>query len=150
MHQVSSRPVVGVGIWLIKDGKVLLGERKSPLGKGTWGPPGGHLEFGETPIEGAIRELKEETNLDALELIESIWTNDIFPDHSKHFFSVNIFVTDFSGELKVKEPEKCSQWGWFDLENLPNPLFFCMQKFLEKGSLIEHLKEAQRSFSMRS
>jgi len=41
-------PRVGLGVLIIKDGKVLLGRRKGAHGEGTWAPPGGHLECGES------------------------------------------------------------------------------------------------------
>ncbi len=44
----NKRPKVGLGVLIFKDGKVLLGKRKGAHGEGTWCPPGGHLEFGET------------------------------------------------------------------------------------------------------
>lgn len=43
--------------------KILLVKRALDPAKGQWGLPGGFIERGETPFEGAIRELKEETNL---------------------------------------------------------------------------------------
>ena len=59
---------VGVGIYIFnQEHQVLLGQRKSVHGFGCWCPPGGHLEFGETNEQAAIREVKEETNLDICE-----------------------------------------------------------------------------------
>ena len=59
---------VGVGIYIFnQEHQVLLGQRKSVHGYGCWCPPGGHLEFGETNEQAAIREVKEETNLDICE-----------------------------------------------------------------------------------
>ena len=48
------------GAFIIRDGKVLLQKEN----KGHWGMPKGHVEDGETEVETAIREVKEETNLD--------------------------------------------------------------------------------------
>lgn len=47
-------PKVGVCVFIIKDDKILLGKRKNSHGGLTWAPPGGHLEFGETPEECAM------------------------------------------------------------------------------------------------
>ena len=52
-------------------GRVLLikGAANKKIWAGVWNGPGGHLEVGETPLEAARRELKEETGLEA-----SKWT----------------------------------------------------------------------------
>lgn len=61
MHK---RPAVGVGVLIFNDKKqMLLGKRKGSHGAGTWCNPGGHLEFGESFEQCAIREVEEETGL---------------------------------------------------------------------------------------
>lgn len=42
----APRPKVAVVVFLLKGRKVLLGRRRSPVGRGTFALPGGHLEFG--------------------------------------------------------------------------------------------------------
>lgn len=56
-------PNVGVGIIIEKDDQVLLLRRRNVLGDGTWSTPGGHLDYGETPEECAVREAHEETGV---------------------------------------------------------------------------------------
>ena len=56
----SKCPKVGVGVAVVKDGKVLLGKRKNAHGEGTWSFPGGHLEYKESWEDCAIRETLEE------------------------------------------------------------------------------------------
>ena len=48
------------GCVIIENDKVLLIKQI----QGNWGFPKGHMEVGETEVETAIREVKEETNLD--------------------------------------------------------------------------------------
>src|SRR5579864_1389729 len=57
---VRPRPLVGVGVLVWRDGSVLLGLRRGAHGAGTWSPPGGHLEFGEEPVDCLQREALEE------------------------------------------------------------------------------------------
>ena len=57
----EKRPKVGVGVFVFKDGKTLLGKRKNAHGDGTWNPPGGHLEFNESIEQCAQREVLENT-----------------------------------------------------------------------------------------
>ena len=59
----KDRPKIGVAVIVKKKDKVLLGKRISLHGKGSWGFPGGHLEFCESIEECAKRETKEETGL---------------------------------------------------------------------------------------
>ena len=47
-------------LFIIKDGQVLLIEKKTGLGAGKINGPGGKIEPGETPLEAAIRETQEE------------------------------------------------------------------------------------------
>lgn len=83
-----NRPKVGVGVLIINDSKMLLGKRKNSHGQGTWAPPGGHLEFGETLEECAKRELLEETGLIA-ESVKKLWfTNDIHLQEDKHYITI--------------------------------------------------------------
>jgi 8-oxo-dGTP diphosphatase len=116
------RPKVGVGVALISEGKVLLGKRKGSHGAGCWSFAGGHLEFGETVEECAKREVWEETGLVATSLILGPWTNNVI-EGTKHYVTLFVFVPRFTGELELKEPEKCEGWHWFQWRQLPNPLF---------------------------
>ncbi len=56
-------PKVGVGVFVVQDGKVLLVRRRMNPEKGKWSIPAGFLDRGEDPKETAVREALEETNL---------------------------------------------------------------------------------------
>ncbi len=56
-------PKVGVGVFVVDDGKVLLVRRRMNPEKGKWSIPAGFLDSGEDPRETAVREAFEETNL---------------------------------------------------------------------------------------
>ncbi len=129
---------VGIGVYLFNDKKqVLLGLRKSPHGQGTWCPPGGHLEFGESFEQGAIREAKEETNLDIMpkDLKLSGTTNDFFEETGKHYITIHMSCHKYHGSLEISEPDKCETWKWFDLNNLPDNLFLPNKNFLKIHNL---------------
>ena len=139
------RPKVGVGVLVIQEGKVLLGERINAHGSGTWCPPGGHLEFGETPAQCAKRELEEETGLIARDVEVGPWSNDIFREEGKHYISLIMLVRDFEGTPHVTEPHKCRRWEWFDLDDLPEPLFLTLINLQSRGFFksIESVQEAE-------
>jgi 8-oxo-dGTP diphosphatase len=59
-----NHPIIGVGVIILKQGKLLLGKRLNEPAKGKWSIPGGVVELGETLEHAVIREAKEETCLD--------------------------------------------------------------------------------------
>lgn len=67
-----------MGVIIIKDGKVLFGQRLNDHGAGSWSVPGGHLERNETWEDCGKRETKEETGLEIANLRFVAATNDIF------------------------------------------------------------------------
>lgn len=127
------RPRVGVGVFVVKNNRILLGRRKGAHGAGAWSCPGGHLEFGENVEECASRELTEETGLKALHLLSGPWVNDIIDD--KHYITLFVFVNEFEGDLQLLEPHKCEGWMWFECNALPSPLFPTVKSLIKKIGL---------------
>jgi 8-oxo-dGTP diphosphatase len=118
-------PQVGVGVLIFnKDNEILLGKRFNSHGEGCWGPPGGHLDFGESLEACAIREVYEETGLLIDEPHFLGMTNDIFESETKHYLSI-FMKASYPREQKInnQEPHKTLSWQWFPLETLPFPLF---------------------------
>mgnify|MGYP003394911621 FL=1 len=130
---MENRPKVGIGVCVIKDGKILFGKRKNAHGQGSWCFPGGHLEFNETWEECAVRETLEETGLKIKNIRFATATNDIFPMENKHYITIFMIADYDSGELRIMEPEKCERWDWFDWSSPPQPLFIPQQNLLKSG-----------------
>ncbi len=128
---MRTNPRVGVGVVVIREGKILLGKRKSSHGAGEWSTPGGHLEFGESVEDCALRELAEETGLKALSLQLGPWVNNVIDD-TKHYVTLVVFADTFEGEPQLLEPHKCEGWEWFAWDALPSPLFPPVASFLKK------------------
>lgn len=116
-------PRVGVACIIQKEGKVLLGQRQGSHGMGSWAPPGGHLEFGESVEACATREVLEETGLKPLSLKLGPWVENVMENGEKHYITLFVFITSFEGEPALLEPEKCKGWEWFAMHCLPHPLF---------------------------
>ncbi|MFA6131502.1 MAG: NUDIX hydrolase [Patescibacteria group bacterium] len=127
------RPKVGVGVIIKKDGKILFGKRKNAHGDGTWAPPGGHLEWCESPEECAIRETAEEAGIVIKNLKPWVYTNDFFEKEDKHYVTVYVIAEYESGEPQTMEPDKCEGWDWFDWNDLPRPLFLTTENLLKAG-----------------
>lgn len=132
MENLKPNPRIGVGVLVIKDHKILLAQRFNSHGHGTWSPPGGHLEFGETVEQCALRELQEETGLIAHSTQHAGWVNDVFKQENKHYVTFFVKVETFTGEPQCLEPHKSGQWRWFDLDQLPEPLFLPTKSFFEQ------------------
>lgn len=122
MKVQRTRPKVGIGVVILRKDKILVGKRLSSHGAGVWEIPGGHLEFGESFEEAAIREAVEETGLTSLKPKGVISLhNDIAYD--KHYISIGVLLESESGEPTDPEPEHSSGWYWCDPHKLPEPFF---------------------------
>jgi 8-oxo-dGTP diphosphatase len=128
-HRPSAR--VGVSV-LVRRGDELLLEKCAHIhGAGTWGPPGGHIDFGETPEQTAQRETLEETGVAITGLSFLGVTNDVFEAEQKHYITLWFDAVYQSGEAECKVPEEESEVGWFRHNNLPQPLFLPLRHLLE-------------------
>lgn len=127
---------IGVGILIIKEGKILLGKRNDDAqkadslmnGEGTWTMPGGKLDFGSSFEEAAIRETIEETSIEIKKLEVLCVNNDI--SDKAHFVTIGLLATEYEGEPKVMEPNEITEWRWFDMNNLPPKLYFPSSKVI--------------------
>lgn len=120
---------IGVEIIVKRNGKILFGKRLGKAGAGEWGLPGGHLDYGESLIAGATRELLEETGLTVGGLEFLNVTND--PREDAHYLHFVFLAQGAVGEPKVLEPEKCEKWEWFSPNELPSPIFYGHKKLLQ-------------------
>jgi 8-oxo-dGTP diphosphatase len=124
MTDASERPRVGVGVIIRRNGKILLGKRKNSHGSNTWALPGGHLEFGETPEECALREVAEECGIRLEQVQRGPYTNDLFSSEGRHYITLFILADALGNDSpQILEPEKCERWEWFSWHALPEPLF---------------------------
>ena len=129
---------VGIGVWVLKDGKVLMGKRKrTGIAEDVYASPGGHLEFGESFEECAIREVKEETGME-IENIRVVTLANLLHWKDKHYVDVGMEADWKSGEPQLLEPDKCESWDWYDIKDLPSPMMTgddLRVKGLETGQL---------------
>ena len=118
----GNRPLVGVGVVFVRQGRVFLAQRQGSHGEATWGSAGGHLEFGETLEDCARREALEELAIDVGELRALCLSNIIA--YGRHYVDV-----EFLGDIGEQEPVPTAAdgsfgaYGWFPLDEPPEPLF---------------------------
>lgn len=133
MEKEKKYPKVGLGVIVIKDGKILMGKRKNSHGADTWSIPGGHLEFFESFEDGAARECFEETGVRVRDLKFIHTTNNILEGDDVHTITIFMKGEYAGGEAEVVEPEKFVEVGWYDVNKLPEPLFLPLKLFLLSG-----------------
>ena len=129
----QTEPRVGTGVWIRKDGKVLLGERTGKYGTGTWTPPGGHIDMFETMRDCAIRETTEEAGIE-IENVRLIATLDNIWDEMKTHYVTAYFVADWKSGEPIPRPGEIARWEWFEWNNLPTPLFRPAQIYVDTAS----------------
>lgn len=118
---------VGTAMLVLNDKfQLLLGKRKGAHRAGYWSVPGGWLDREDADtVSAAIRETAEETGLLVTTARLHIWMTEDHPEIKTR--TVTLYhITEYpqwQGIPEVMEPNKCTKWEWFDLDNLPEPLF---------------------------
>jgi 8-oxo-dGTP pyrophosphatase MutT (NUDIX family) len=121
-----SRSIIGAHLVLIRDGAVLLGKRRpsSPFAPSTWHQPAGHREDMESAVTCMAREAEEETGLRIAESdLSLIHVLDLL-DPGSTIPRMGLFFapSHWEGEPLVREPECCTEWRWWPLDTLPEPI----------------------------
>jgi 8-oxo-dGTP diphosphatase len=116
---------VGVGAVIVDDeGRLFLARRGSAVKneRGLWEFPGGAVELGETLAKALRREMREEYGIEIAvgELLDV--ADHILPDEGQHWVSPAFICTIVSGEPSIQESTKCTEIGWFALEEVPDDL----------------------------
>ena len=123
-EKVGHSPLIGVGATTLvfnnKD-ELLLNLRSDT---NTWGIPGGSKELNETLEECAMRELKEETNINVndLELITVLSGKEYYfkyPNEDELDCVIILYkVSNYNGELNIND-EESKELKFFSIDNLP-------------------------------
>jgi 8-oxo-dGTP diphosphatase len=112
------QPVVGIGVVIVSQGKIVLAKRGNEPSRGKWTIPGGLVELGENIESAVIREAKEETYLDVdnPRLVDVVDNVDL-DENGKvkyHYVIVDYFVTVKSGTLQAASDVADLLWVPFD------------------------------------
>lgn len=115
---------VGIGVIVLKGGKLLVGKRRGSHGAGSLAFPGGHQHFGETWEVCALREVEEETGLK----VKYRWltqdqeyafvTNNIMPEDKRHYVTIFVLADHLGGEPVLLEPDSCESWQWLSWDEI--------------------------------
>ena len=117
MNNDDQKTKVGIGVMILKEGRVLLGKRKGSHGSGEYSFPGGHLEYMESFEDCAKRETLEECGI-AIGNIRFQFVANVTAYAPKHYVHIGLIADWIQGEPKNLEPDKCEEWQWLDLKIL--------------------------------
>ena len=138
--------VVAVGaVVLDKEDRVLLVKhveaKRGGFWFGKWICPGGKLETGEAIVDGVLREIKEETNLDVKTSGRAVVFDRIVKEHSKtkmHIIYIDFVAKVVGGELKASSDVGVARW--FSREELQErwgELHEDTQRLLREAGIVE-------------
>jgi 8-oxo-dGTP diphosphatase len=117
-REYPNRPLVGVGVVTIKDGKILLVQRAFEPGAGKWSIPGGMVEVGEKLSEAGARETAEETGVEVqvLELINVFDMIDRDNDDKVryHYVLVDFLARPTGGTERLSPEITDMRWVAYD------------------------------------
>ncbi len=108
MSQAERRPVLGAIAVLLHENRVLLVQRGKNPDKGLWGFPGGHVEWGETASQAAVRELAEETGIIAHPVGYLTNVDVILP--GAHYLLAATLCTYVSGTPVAADDAMAADW----------------------------------------
>jgi 8-oxo-dGTP diphosphatase len=109
------------GVIVDPGGRLLLVMRNREPGRGRWALPGGFVETGESPVEAAVRELQEETGLEASAptLIDII-------HHESEFYGTSLLVIGYhfgSFDGNPRPGDDADEVRFFEREDIPELAF---------------------------
>lgn len=105
-------------------GEILLQRRQgTKLWPGFLALPAGHIDKGENAYDAIVREAREELGIgiNINNIIDTFVVNrrnKSLPTYYDIYFEIN----NYNGNIKINEPEKCSEIVWYDINNLPKDM----------------------------
>lgn len=122
MGDNGQRPRLGCGAAILRDGRLLLVQRRREPEAGCWGLPGGKVEWLEPVATAVAREIAEELGLVIHRCDLLCVVDQIDAMRGEHWVAPVYLTTEAEGEPALREPDALADFGWFALDALPAPL----------------------------
>ncbi len=130
-----------VRVWLINSqNQVLMGKRLSKQGFGMFCVPGGKPEKNESLVDAAIRETWEETGIHITPRMLEFVADTYDYANGVRYVNTHYRVNGINMMPSVIEPDKCAEWRWFDMNNLPQNLFWSVKNLINQKVFAERVK----------
>lgn len=134
------RPTAAVGVVCLKGSEVLLIRRGRPPRTGEWSLPGGRVEWGETVRAAALRELYEETGVEAeiialIDVVDGLFDTDMGPEMGRHYLLV-----DFVARWRGGEPRAG--------DDATEARFFTLEEARTLGLWFETLRVIEQAYAL--
>ncbi|WP_175640364.1 NUDIX domain-containing protein [Metabacillus schmidteae] len=125
----------GVAVLIFNENYQVLLQKRADVG--LWGIPSGHIEIGETVSEAAIREVKEETNLDIrINKLIGVYSDPhsqvfSYPNGQVVHFITTCFLAEIIGGELICNLEESIEMKFFDVHQLPKDLLKMHPRWLD-------------------
>ena len=138
---MSERHSVKVAAFVLleKEGKIFMIKRANTgWADGMWTIPSGHMEQGQTVLEAAIKETREEAGVIVkAEDLEFVHVHSVFDAYVNFYFKTSVW----EGEPHLAEPSKCSEVAWVPSDTLPEDSIMQVRSLLKQMKLGSYFSE---------
>lgn len=133
---------------IVRDNKILMQKRSFGIWKGYWCLPGGKVDRGETIIHAAIRETKEESDLDVTKLHMLGIYDGKDRDQEQHGISIGFLCETNNAEPKMSS--EATEMKFFPFDKLPEKIAFDHNLIIEDAKkFMDKLKALSQSKSKK-
>ncbi len=132
----KQKPFVAVFLILKKGNQTLLLRRcNTGFEDGNYSLISGHLEENETCTQALVREAQEEAGIIINQKdLELIYVNHRNSADEKKYVDIFMFTPTWNGEITNKEPERCDDLSWFDIDKLPQNIIPFVKQAIENAN----------------
>ncbi len=137
----SQQPIGVCAVLRNQQGKIIVGRRKNSYKAGSYGMPGGRVEYGESLTAAIAREVLEETGLHDFDFS---YVGVVRETQEEYDFIHFVFTADVGdAEPELCEPQKCEGWEWYAPQQLPESVLAghmaAIDMFMNKKTLIDRI-----------